>query len=360
MNYQNQTAKAAIFMGTDQPMEVRDLPLTAPKPGYALLKIVASGICGTDLHFMHGRLVSPAERILGHEFLGEIVDLGEGDTDGLKIGDKVIYNMAAPCGQCKLCKTGDSANCLNFEVANAHDVSEEPHFFGGFAEYCYAKANRDALIVIPDGMDPLAAALFPCAGPTIIHALKLGGIFANRAKDIETAVVQGPGPLGMFSALFLKLCGVPNVYVCGLSVDDPRMKNVAEITGANLCTSEEIEAKVAEGLSVDLCIECSGNPNAVNTGCSILRNRGIYLIPGQYSASGNISFGPEIITFRALRLIGSSQYDASDVADYINFLNEYADTVNPLAKYLKTYPVAEVNEAFKVADARVYTKVALN
>ena len=200
MNYNGLTGKAALYCGVNTDFKIVEYPVTPPAPGKALLKLLASGVCGTDVHIHHGRLTAQAPLIIGHEFLGEIIAVND-PKDGLKVGDKVIYNMAAPCGKCKLCLEGNSANCLHFEVANAHNPEEAPHFFGGYAEYCYANADSSALIKIPDGVDYLAAAMFPCAGPTVTHALKLGRVFQNKAANIETAVVQGAGPLGTFACL---------------------------------------------------------------------------------------------------------------------------------------------------------------
>lgn len=358
MDYKNKKAKAALFTGAERAFTVQEFPLSPPEKGRALLKLIASGICGTDIHIYHGRLEQPAPLILGHEFIGEIVDINS-DSSKFKIGDRVIYNMAKPCGKCKLCQTGDSANCLAFEVGYARNPMETPHFFGGFAEYCYAAADTSALIRLPDGVDGIAASLFPCAGPTIIHALKLGGLFAAKAAHIENAVVQGAGPLGLFSALWLSLCGVPNIYVVLREKDSTRAKLIMENTDAKICTDDEIKKLAADGFSTDLCIECSGSPSAFETGCQILRNRGIYLVPGQYSDSGNISFAPQIITFKALQIIGSSQYDANDVKDYIDFLSTNSETVKALSKSVKTYHVDEINQAIEAAGEHRYSKVVL-
>ena len=360
MNYDNLHGKAAVFTGEHKPFEIKTYPVTPPAKGYALLRLLASGVCGTDVHIHHGRLQIGAPLIIGHEFIGEVIDINESDSNA-KVGDRVIFNMASPCGKCRLCLSGDSANCLAFEVAYAKDPKTPPHFFGGYGEYVYAKAKESdgALIKIPEKVDVLAAAMFPCAGPTVTHALKLGGIYENKAKGIKTAVVQGAGPLGLFSALWLALANVPDIYVVNKVKDGARADIMRNLTRAEVVLEEEITQMTADGLSVDLVIECSGNPEAFNLGCGILRNRGLYLVPGQYSNSGNISFAPQIVTFKALQIIGSSQYDASDVADYINFLETAGDMLPKIAACVKTFPVEEVNEALEAASKHLYSKITL-
>ncbi len=360
MNYFNKTGSAALFDGPQKPFRLKEYPVTPPSDGYALLRLLATGICGTDVHIHHGTLGQGSPLIIGHEFIGEIIDINATDKS-LSAGDLVIFNMAAPCGKCKLCKSGDSANCLNFEVAYAHNPEIPPHFYGGYGEYVYAKANTGdgALIKLPDGVDYMAAAMFPCAGPTITHALKLGNVYQNKASNIETAVIQGAGPLGLFSALWFTLNGVNSIYTVVRDTNNVRADQIKKLTRSDVVTEDEMKTLIKDGLSVDLAVECSGNPEAFNFGCAILRNRGIYLVPGQYSDSGNIAFGPQIITFKALQIIGSSQYDASDVADYIAFLGSNTGILQDIAACVKSFPLSEVNEAMAAAEKHLYSKIVL-
>ncbi len=360
MNYDHKTGWAAVFDGPQKPFRLKEYPVTRPTAGYALLRLLAGGICGTDVHIHHGKLGQDSPLIIGHEFIGEILDIN-GTDKSFSPGDRVIFNMAAPCGKCKLCLSGDSANCLHFEVAYAHNPEMPPHFFGGYAEYVYAKADTGdgALIKLPDSVDYMAAAMFPCAGPTITHSFKLGGIYQNNAKNIETAVIQGAGPLGLYSSLWLTLNGVKNIFTVVRDKENLRAAQIKKLTRSLVTTEDEMRSLIKNGLSVDLAVECSGNPEAFHFGCEILRNRGIYLVPGQYSDSGNIAFGPQIITFKALRIFGSSQYDASDVADYIAFLESNTAKQKDIASCVKSFPLSDVNEAMTAAEKHLYSKIVL-
>lgn len=350
-------AKAAVFMGENKEFEVREYPVSKPLAGQALLKLCISGVCGTDVHIHHGRLGMPTPLILGHEFVGEIEEINE---SGFEVGDKVILNAATPCKECLLCKNGDSANCLNFKVAFAQNPENAPHFFGGFAEYSYA--NIENMVKIPKEVDYKAAAVFPCAGPTIIHALKLGGVFQNKGENINTAVIQGAGPVGMFAAIWAFKAGIKNVILsCRVSGERAEMAREIGIKHiVNPDVAEEYVINITSGVGADLVIECSGNPNAFLQGVGMLRNRGIYLVPGQYSDSGNISFGPQAITFKALQIIGSSQYDMTDVVDYLEFLKENTDIQKTIAKSLKAFKVEEINEAMAYANSKAACKVVLS
>ena len=351
-------AKGAVFMGVQKDFEVREFEVTKAPAGYARSELIASGICGTDLHFHNGKLAINPPTIIGHEFVGKISDMDEkeGEKYGLKIGDNVIADIAVPCGECKLCKEGDDANCVNMQVTNGGSIDEAPYLYGGYVETNFTPLTN--LIKIPETVDPTVAATFACPGPTAIHACCLADKAGVDLKNIDVAVVQGLGPVGTFAVMYLKKMGVKTVYAITAG-DNKKREELAIKLGADKVfniTREGTEAVTkalqAEngGLGVDLCFEASGAPSAVIQGMDILRNRGVYLVPGQYSASGGIEIQPQMITFKALHIISSSQYSVVDVKKYLEFLDSNPD-LHPLIEQLgNKYKIDDINAAF--ADAK--------
>lgn len=122
---------------------------------------------------------------------------------------------------------------------------------------------------------------------------------------------------------------------------------------------EETVKGLSDGVGADLAYEASGNPEAFNQGVSLLRNRGFYLVPGQYSSSGTISFSPEVITFKALQILGSSQYSIGDVKNYVRLLVEHPQVHEKIAAIATTFPVEQVNEAIQAAKEGSCIKVLL-
>ncbi|MBQ4573671.1 MAG: alcohol dehydrogenase catalytic domain-containing protein [Clostridia bacterium] len=359
------TSKAAIFTGINKPFEIREYPITKPEAGIAAMSLVASGVCGTDLHIHSGRLASPPNHIIGHEFIGRIEDLGEG-IENLRVGDYVISDIACPCGECLLCKTGDDANCVHMSVTNGGDPHDAPHFHGGYGKMCYAPATN--LIKIPEGVNPRTAAVFACAGPTCMHAFKLGHEAGWREADTNVAVVQGSGAIGSFAAMYLKASGIPHVITVTAGHPSDEMIATLKCLGADEIYSLDVEgedaitARITEltgGLGADLVFEASGGAGAVPFGMKILRNRGVYLIPGQYSDRGPIPIEPHRITFGALRLIGSSQYSFSDVDTYADFLLAHPELHAAIDKTATDYPLEKINEAYADLRAGKVTKVLL-
>lgn len=351
-------AKAAVFMGAHKDFEVREFEVTKCPENYGQMELIASGICGTDLHMHNGKLAVGAPSIIGHEFVGRIIDLDKAEAEkyGLEIGDAVIADIAVPCGECILCKNGDDANCVNMQVTNGGSIEVAPYLYGGYTEVNYTPLKN--LIKIPESIDPTVAATFACPGPTAIHACCLAERAGVDLAKINVAVVQGLGPVGTFAVMYLKRMGVKTVYAITAG-DNLKREELAVSLGAdkvfNLTregTENVTKALLSEngGLGVDLCFEASGAPQAVVQGMEILRNRGIYLVPGQYSASGGIEIQPQIITFKALHIIGSSQYSMIDVDKYLEFLDRNPDLYPLIEKLGSKYKVEQINEA--IVDAK--------
>ena len=349
--------KAAVFMGPHKPFEVREFEVTETPSGYGQCALIASGICGTDLHFVRGTLDVAPGSIVGHEFVGRLVDCDadEAAVYGLHVGDNVIADIAVPCGECLLCKSGDDANCVNMKCTNEPSVEVAPYLWGGYTEVNYTPLSN--LLKIPAELNPAMVATFACPGPTAIHAFRLAEQAGVKLHKDMVAVVQGLGPVGCFAVLYLKKMGVGKVYAITAG-DNAQREALALTLGADevlnltrLGTDAVTKKLQAEngGLGVDLCFEASGAPAAVAQGMDILRNRGVYLIPGQYSNSGGIEIQPQIITFKALHIIGSSQYSMVDVRDYLSFLCDHPECHDTIMSLGSRYAVAEVNEA--ITDA---------
>jgi len=358
----NPTANAAVFSQAGQPLDIRSYPLTAPKGDMVLLRLKLSGICGTDTHIIESRLPIPPPFIPGHEFIGTVERLGaRARTDGLgrplRLGDTVIACVAKPCGACFNCRQGATANCLRFGVTNLRDPKESPHLFGGFAEMLYQPAAT--LVHVPRGLPVEAVAAFPCAGPTAIHGFgRAGGLTKG-----EIVVVQGTGPVGLFAIAWARAAGC-RVAAIG-SIANPARVTLARRLGAERvwdyragspaerCADvKRWAARFKRGDGADVVFEASGAPSAIPEGLGLVRTLGRYIVPGQYSASGTIAINPETITFKALTLVGSSQYALADIKAYLAFLTKHPRLHRPFAACIThRYAVADAVRACADASA---------
>ena len=363
------TAKVAVMVGINEPFEIREYPLTAPKEGMAQMKLIASGVCGTDLHFHRGKIPVALPATIGHEFVGEVVNISEKDSEksGIRVGDRVIVDIACPCGECLLCKNGDDANCVHMGVTNGGNVEEAPHFYGGYGEYNYSPVSN--LVKIPEALNAKMVSIFSCAGPTSLHAFRLAREANAHVERANVAVVQGAGPVALFTVMYLSSLRIPNIIVLVPDAErEAKRTELAKKLGATEVLSigklgiEGISQHIRtlnQDLGADLVFEASGAPVAVAQGMELLRNRGVYLIPGQYSNSGGVEIQPQMITFHALHLIGSSQYSISDVQAYLKFLEENPKFHETILETASCYRVEEINRAFEDAEAGKNQKTLL-
>ncbi|MBS1413082.1 MAG: alcohol dehydrogenase catalytic domain-containing protein [Christensenellaceae bacterium] len=353
------TGKAAILTAVDTPFEIREYPITPPQPGMALLKMEASGICGTDIHIYHGKIPMELPKMIGHEFIGRIEQISPEDSAkyGLSIGDSAIVDIACPCGECPLCLEGDDANCINMGVTNGGNPENAPHFFGGYGQYSYAPIKN--LIKLPKELDAVMAGVYACAGPTVIHAFELAKRANCQLNKAKIAVVQGLGPVGTFAVLYMAKLGIKHIIALTTGSNKQREElalklGTHEIINLDEISQEQLLAHIKDisgGLGADLVFEASGSIRAVPAGMEMLRNRGVYLIPGQYSNSGKAEISPQLITFNALHMIGSSQYSLSDVETYLSFLHNNPDMHKTIASLASCYKLEDINKAFEDAMA---------
>jgi 2-desacetyl-2-hydroxyethyl bacteriochlorophyllide A dehydrogenase len=204
-------------------IEIVDVPVPKPGPGELLVKVAACGICGSDLHIYlwelgAERAVARMPSVIGHEPAGEVVELGAGVKD-FKVGDHVALDPFGPCGQCSSCLAGRFNFCAS------------PGRLGGaFAEYAIAPVQNSWKV--PKAMElEVAALLEPFA--TGLHAVEESSL---RAGD--SAVIEGPGPIGLCTAIAAREAGLTDIIVTGLAADRERLALARSMGFKTVCASD--------------------------------------------------------------------------------------------------------------------------
>jgi len=194
---------AAVFKGQGQlALEERPTP-RIQKPDDVLLRVEGCGICGTDVHILEvppGHPATPGA-ILGHEYVGEVLEVGEAVTN-LKPGDRVVVAPNLACGVCTYCRMGRPNQCQNFTTLGIF-------LDGGFARYNVAPAKA---------LYPIASDL-PLEEAVLVEPLScvLGGTEKVRLQPGETAVILGAGPIGLLFILVFKAAGAGKIIVSEVS-----------------------------------------------------------------------------------------------------------------------------------------------
>lgn len=255
--------KAAIFEQLGKPLRIGSVADPRPGHGQILLKVCRCGICGSDLHMTEDSTFGlRAGAIIGHEFAGEVLEIGAGVTS-LKVGDHVSAAPLKGCGGCPSCVAGEPAWCENGMQLIG----------GGYAEY----AALDAIQCrkLPWGISAADGAL---AEPL---AVALHGVIRSALKTGERVLILGAGPIGLAVAFWARRLGARQVVVVDLS-DHQRERAMSIGATGYLVSGEDMDVHVAEACSgaPDIVFECVGKPGLIDHCIGLVRPRGRVLVLG--------------------------------------------------------------------------------
>jgi len=276
---------AAVITAFNQPLELRRLPFPELEPASALIKVDAATLCGTDAHRWLGHMAERTPFIPGHETTGTIVEM-RGELFGalhepLRVGDRVIASYPF-CGACYYCTIARQPTLCPSGVSFGHQPADQPpYLLGGCAEYHYLPP-RSGFVRVPDEVSAPLAASAACALRTVVHGFEQLGAIASH----ETVLVQGAGPLGLYSVAMARDHGARQVLVIGA----PKARlEVAKSWGADavldLDECPEVKQRRAwaldhsAGRGPDIVIQCAAS-SAVGEGLEILRPGGRYVSIG--------------------------------------------------------------------------------
>lgn len=267
--------------------EVNVSKIHDPKPGAdeIVVQVRSSGICHTDIDILHGRYGNSTFPIVpGHEFSGEIVDLGAG-VSAFSTGDRVVIDPNFHCDNCRPCNKGLYNLC---ESLGAYGVTKH----GGLAEY--SVVHQDNAIAFDDLSYHVAALAEPVG-------CVLNGLGVIETKGVENALVFGAGPIGMLLALALRTRGVNDITM--VDVDESRL-TLAESFHLKAIAAGSDSLKRLDK-AVDLVIDATGVPNVTKELVDYTANGGSILIFGVCPPSATIAICPHDIFRRQIRIAGA-------------------------------------------------------
>ena len=264
--------------------EVRDCPIPQPGPDEVLIRVAAAAICGTDKHIYHWDpsiqdSVTPP-RIYGHEFCGFVEALGEraqrGHEGELAPGDYVSAEMHVVCGECAQCRSGNGHICTRTRIYGLHEN-------GAFAEFVVVPS---ANVIKLGPFVPLRVGAFLDALGNAVHATQIVDLAG------KSVAITGFGPIGAMAAAIAEHSGASMVVVTDVSDDAletarrwAASHNFKNLHAFNVRTSDPADVKrlvqdVTNGIGVDVVLEMSGSPAAINFGLDIVRMGGILSLLG--------------------------------------------------------------------------------
>jgi 2-desacetyl-2-hydroxyethyl bacteriochlorophyllide A dehydrogenase len=320
-------------------VEAADVP--SPGPGEALVRTLAAGVCGSDLHAAHGRhpFVALPYRP-GHEVVG-IIESVDASVSAFAPGERVIVEPDLPCWRCKMCTSGRENLCENLQFFGCGYPQ------GGMADYFTLAANR--LHSVPESLDDHTAALIePLSTP--VHAVRLAGDVAGRS-----VAVLGAGTIGLFTLAVLRAHGAGRVIVT-----DPNQakRDRALALGADAAVDArglDVASQVRGllGGSADIVFDCVAIQSSLDQAIAMADKGGTVVVVGVPAAAVTVPL--PIIQDHQIRIQGSATYLPEDYIESAALLQ--AGTIRKADFVTATRPLEAVAEAFELASSGQHVKV---
>jgi L-iditol 2-dehydrogenase len=310
------------------------------------LEIAFCGICGTDIHVLHDTFRNYPPVILGHEFSGTVVEVGPKVTDAA-VGERVagLGATAVTCGQCEYCRSGYFIFCAS-RRGMGHGVN------GAFTRYVVMRP--DQLYRIPENFSLDEAAMSEPFAAVVQAVTEVA-----KVRGGETALVSGPGPMGLLCLKLLVAEGIKTI-VAGASADQERLSAALRIGAAAVINvgRQNLNQAIREhtgGVGVDVAFECAGHPGSVRGCLESLRPMGRYT---QVAICGqDIQFPIDLIFYKQLTVSGSVCYTART---WERMMKIYAEGRVRLNDLISTrLPLSEWQTAFRLCDEKKVIKVLM-
>jgi len=362
-------SKVAVLTKIGQPLEIQDIPIPENlEPGAILAKVDAAAICGSDVHEVKGEIPGfnwdkDLPMIPGHEIAGTIVKLGPGvevDSIGepLKIGDRIVWSNSY-CGHCYHCTiTHNASLCTQRKPYGFQSPKKFPYIAGGYTEYAYVFPGSGR-VKIPDNVTSDLASTATCALRTVVQGFDRIGPIGYT----DTVVIQGAGPLGLYSTAMARWLGAARIITIGAPEGrlDVARKFGADSVISVLETDEDSRVKQILEMTkggADIVIEMSGAKSAFPEGLKMVRAGGRYLNVGQ-GVEYHVSISPYSIMRKQLHIVGSFSGTIAHYWKALQFLSVAQSRFDLNQIISNRYPLEDVNLALKQMDSFKDTKAVL-
>jgi threonine dehydrogenase-like Zn-dependent dehydrogenase len=319
-------------------INVEDSPKPSLKPQCAMVKLESTSICGTDVHEYEGIIEIALPRILGHDFSGTVVEIGEG-VEETKRGDRVAVIPSFPCGTCAECMKANYAACRTKRL------------IGLWSDGChreYMVVPKSNLVKLPDNVSfDEAATLEP-------FTVALNTFDKLRISVGDTVAILGQGPIGLAQTQLARLSGAGQIIVIDVREEALEFGRKFGATTIINAVKEDPVKRVLEitgGKGVDVVIDCAGGPKATPMMPSLVRREGTMVFVAVGKDIPSNSLPPWQLTSRRLTVYGmganggSGQYPRA-----VDLVSKGLIDVKSLITH--RYPFAQISEVFEMLSSR--------
>ena len=359
------SGRAAIYEAPNTPFIIKEYPLRPAGPREALVRVTMSTICRSDIHSYEGRRPNPVPGILGHEIIGVIEEIGPGVErdmrgDSLRVGDRVTWTEYFFDGESYYRDVLDMPQKSHGLRKYGHDrADEDPHFVGGFAEYCYILPGT-GILKLPAELSDEEATPLNCGVATMISVTEAAAIGMG-----DTVVIQGLGLLGLYGVAIARSRGAR--LVVGLDAVPSRLET-AKRFGADLTlnvgkmSDADVVKAVREACrpdGADAVIEVCGVPDVIPQGLRMLRTGGRYTLGGLVNPNANVTIDANVLVRQWVTLRGIHNYHPRHLIQALDFVMAnrsrfpFRDIVD------SKFRLSELDTAFKKASERSVLRAAI-
>ncbi|MHB0999306.1 MAG: zinc-dependent alcohol dehydrogenase family protein [Armatimonadota bacterium] len=333
--------KAVVLHGPNK-ISVEDIPVPQVGENDVLVKVHACGICGTDVHIMHGTHIVKFPVIPGHEFSGEIVETGKNVT-GLKIGDRVTVDPNIVDNTCYFCRRGAINLCENLSAIGVN-------YNGGFAEYCKVPAVQ--AYKIPDTLS-LDEAVMAEPLACCLHGIRRANILPG-----DSVVILGAGSIGLLLIQLARISGASPIIV---SEPDEQNRRMAAKLGADIQLNPFEQDVLSEvmaltGVGADVVIESAGKVETAQLAIKIARRGGKVLQFGVVSPDKLAQISPYDVYYKELTVSGSFVNPFTH-SRAVKLLETRQVEVMPLVTH--RFPLDDAAKAMELAQGKEAIKILL-
>jgi aryl-alcohol dehydrogenase len=352
---------AAVMNAYNQPLTIEEVDLEAPQSGEVLVKLVASGICHSDLSALHGYYASPLPMILGHEGAGIVEAVGPG-VFNLQPGDHVLLTVSSSCGHCDECYQGHSFMCSVAmpQAMKGKLLSGATRFSNNgqainymFAQSSFARhtvvAERTAVKVGPEV--PLEAlAPFGCGIQTGAGAV----LNLSDVALMDSVAVFGCGGLGLSGIMAAKAAGAAPIIA--VDVLENRLALAKELGATHVINAAQTDpvGKIKEITvgGADYCFECIGKDATIRQAVDSTKWHGTAIISGLPPLGSEIKF--EAMKLLGVKILGNSGGMGVPQIFLPKLVELWRQGKFPLERFSKVYELHEINQAIAdMADGSV-------
>ncbi|WP_445156040.1 alcohol dehydrogenase catalytic domain-containing protein [Arthrobacter sp. Hor0625] len=349
-------ARAAVHTGQGaEGLEIMKVTVRDPGPGQVLVRMGASGVCGSDRHVLDGDWTLPSPTVLGHEGAGTVELVGDG-VETLAVGDRVVMTWFYPCQACSNCIQGKpwvctgsrAGECLLPDGSSAMEMDGAPAFpylaVGSMSEY--ATVPEQAAIKIPDLVPFEVAALIGCSVATGVGAV------VNDAQVIpgRSAVVIGAGGVGLCIIMGLALAGANPIIAADIH---PESLELAKRLGAThtVISGDDLpqQIRALTGTGADYAFEAIGRPQSIAQMPACLTSGGTAVIVGLPPEDSPVHIDALEMAEGGKRLLGSNYGSTVPARDFPLLAGLYLNGKLPLDELItKRFELDDVNDAFQL------------